>query len=313
MAKQKKSTQLQKTLNKMVAEKEKLNAQREEALGISVSNDGNVAKRKIITYKNLMWVKIALLASIPVLYFLYSPLLVVPCILYASTFFATKWFEKRANKGLEHRKNLCIKLPRWDAIIAIVLIGMVVFGLILSISTMSSKPSDFEGMSQNQVRNYLESKGVPKDTSKKAAQTIVELGANKSRGEKYLTQFSTMFTGERVLFKSRNTGIFGFGQPAISAPPGSVVNNSGGNNGGGTLLIKGQNGQADTRLNLGDISGKLSDIPAVNTLAAIVVVLNSMLMAGIIGIGVYSVIKMKRTIYTKQYDIIKDDKPKKKF
>ena len=294
----------ERSVRKMVAEREKINSQREEALGISDKSNGEVAlKSKIFNYKNLMWLKIVLLAMIPFLYFMYSPLLVLPCILYACTFFVSKYFEKKANKGL--RRNLWVKLPRWDTIIAMVLVGMVFFGLILSISTTSAKPSDFEGMTQRQVRVYLENRGVPSDMSRQAADTIVSLGANKSRGEKYLVQFTTMFTGERVLFRARNTGLFGFGQPAISAPPGATVNQGGGD--GGTLKIRGENGQ-ETTLNLGDISGKLSDIPAVNTLAAIVVVLNSMLIAGIIGIGAYSVVKMKKTIKEKKFDVVKSDK-----
>jgi hypothetical protein len=227
--------------------------------------------------------------------------------LYAGTFFLSRYFEKKANKGL--KRSLWIKLPRRDAIVAMVLIGMVTFGLILSVSTTSAKPSDFEGMNAAEIRVYLRDKGVPPQHVNMATDRIISFGANKSRSEKYLVQFSTMFTGERVLFQSRNSGIFGFGAPDTSTSEDSntVINNPGGGSGGGRMVIRGEDGER-VEMNLGDINGTLSDIPFVNTLAMIIVVLNSMLIVGIIGFGIYSVVKMKKSLETKKYDEVKAEK-----
>jgi|GEM_PF-3325520 len=285
MPKQKKMTAAQKQAHKYALkakEEERIaREQREVVLGVG-------AKRKVLTYKNLFYFKLALIISLPIVFFLYSPLLILIAVLYASTFFVARHLEKSANRGL--RKSLWLQIPRLDSFIALVLVCMVALVMILLISTTVNRPSAFEGQSETQVRRTLSSFGLSGRELTVATDAIVGSGGNMSRGQRYAIQATTMLTGQRVLFQTRNAAAIGFGR-RVQMPNRGGAQQGGGSGGGGTMVIRDPDGGEPIRIeNVG-----IGQVPAMNLFTQIMVVTSFIVFAGLLTTGVWITIKMKRS------------------
>jgi len=281
MAKHKKMTTLQKTIAKLQREQDETKRQREEAFGVSA--DGTAVKKRLVNYKNLMLIKLVMACLLPLVYFIFSPLLFPLVLLYALLYFPARKIEKKANKGL--RKDLWISVPRLDSIIAAGLVVIVLFGLIMTVSTTAAKePGIFEGKTKTQVVSIVNSSyGLDLPKAKSAADTLEKSGMTMSRGKKYLIQGSTMFTGEWIFFQPVNRAVVGYGK--------MVKNNQGGGSGGGTMVIKGQDGEEHRIENI-NVSA-VSPNEFVTVFVQITVVLNSMILIGIAGAGIWIFLRMK--------------------
>lgn len=147
-----------------------------------------IARKKwrfVFNFKRFAIFKIALICLIPLIYFVYSPLLVVVIALYVSTFFLAIGVEHALNKSVI--KSNHVKIQKYDAAVALVLILIGLFGSIFGMS--QGRPGRF---SQTIWIKFLDS----------------------------LRNFGTLLTGNRLLFGDARR--FGFG--TVGRPEGFVPN-----------------------------------------------------------------------------------------
>lgn len=195
MAKKKKKLQQRNEREAVIAQKE-----HEDNHGIkrrirSGYNDG-------MSLQTLNKIKIILLFCLPLAYFLYSVLLLPIIVLYGLTYFVVRRHERNLNYGL--RKDLWISLPKFDGIIALVLV--VIVGAIMGLSalTTGTQNSMFTGKSEAQIYAILEARGMNSSQAQSMAERIADSSMTLTNTERLLIQAGTMLTGQRVLFETKN-------------------------------------------------------------------------------------------------------------
>ena len=151
-------------------------------------------------------IKLCLIISIPVVYFLCSPLLIVVALAYFGLIFITNNVEKNINQGL--RKDLQIHLPKIDSILCILLIIIAVASSVVSSVSTTQKKSIFEGMNSSEIEEIIGDFDDSSFKTKAVWNKIKEVG--------------TLSTGTRYFFKEEEVfrgGIGGFEPPEGFSPP----------------------------------------------------------------------------------------------
>lgn len=153
-------------------------------------------------------IKLILIILIPIVYFVYSPLLILVMIAYVSLFFLARFAEHSLNKSVIRANH--IHIMKFDSFIALLVIIIAFAGSFSSINN-KNKQSAFGGFNSTQVSEMLGNKSVR--NIKKSNKT--------SQVQTYFTNFFTLLTGERNVFES-NEKEFNFG---TMKPPSDFVAN----------------------------------------------------------------------------------------
>ena len=153
-------------------------------------------KKFVLPIKVYKIIKFCLIISIPVVYFLCSPLLILVMFAYIGLLFITHSIEKEYNKGL--KKDLRTLLPKTDSILCILVLVIAVACVCVSSFSTTKKFSPFEGMNQTQMEEMVD---LPKFN--KADMTLRKI-------ENAIKNIATLSTGTRYLFQSERA--FGRGQ-----------------------------------------------------------------------------------------------------
>lgn len=170
--------------------------ERQDALGISRKR-----RRFVLSPRAFTIIKLALIAAIPIVYFVYSPLLIFVMILYAAAFFAAYATENKMNTSVI--KSQHIKIAKFDCAIALVVIIIAVCGGFMSLTTKMQKSfKDF----------------APDDSSFSQSDFFEKMEKRMSTqmALRNLKQFGSCLTGERNVFKTKDKFLFGGENPPPS-------------------------------------------------------------------------------------------------
>ncbi len=176
-----------------------------------VEDDLGISRKKKVAFtippKVYYIVKLVLIVLIPVIYLLYSPLLIAIILLYFALIFVTNLMEKQLNHGL--RKSLQISLSKIDSILCIIVVIITLASTLVSMVSTTERKSPFEGMDSEQMEEFVE------DLDFDSADFKWMQVKNK------IKDFGTLLTGTRVLFEEEQTfrGGFGGGRPSGFTPP----------------------------------------------------------------------------------------------
>ena len=165
-------------------------------------------KRFVLPNRVYILVKLVLIAAIPAVYFLCSPLLAVVALAYFGLIVITNNIEKNFNLGL--KKSLQIHLPKADSLLCLLLILITVVGMVVSSVSMTQKSSQFEGFDDSMLEDVIDN------------EDISEAGIVWMQIWTKTKDFGTLMTGTRYLFiEQRGFGSFGGpGGPGGEPPEG---------------------------------------------------------------------------------------------
>ncbi len=179
--------------------KKQLRMEEQDAKGISRKKWNHT-----ISLKLFVVLKLVCIISIPIVYFVYSPLLVLCMLCYIGLFFLAIMAERRINTSII--KSNHIKIPKLDSALALILVVVAIFGSIIS-GTSKTKESTFKNMP-----NFKFSQNTNMDFGKIKRQSWLNSVATD------LKTFGSILTGERSIF---GDGKQEFGR--IKAPENFVV------------------------------------------------------------------------------------------
>lgn len=165
--------------------------QKQDALGISRK------KREYLHIDRRLYrtVKIAFAVLIPVMFFLYSLLLILVMLAY---FVTVCIFNVNAEKEMNenYRSDCHVKMPRYDLIVTGIVLGVTVVGIVLSEILSRSAGGMLGGFSDDELEDFIGSGKFPGGMS----------GA-WFRVREILTDLGSLMTGERSLFFSFRIGM----------------------------------------------------------------------------------------------------------
>lgn len=170
----------------------------EDDLGIK----RGVKKRLVVPNKVYILIKIILIAAIPAVYFICSPLLVVVVLAYFGLIVITNNIEKNYNLGL--KKELHIHLPKTDSLLCLLLVLITVVGVVVSSVSMTQRSSMFEGFDDSQLEDVID------EGDFSSADFVWMQIWTKTK------DFGTLMTGTRYFFQEQR----GFGGPGGEPPEG---------------------------------------------------------------------------------------------
>lgn len=153
-------------------------------------------KRFVVPNKVYVLIKLILIAAIPAVYFLCSPLLAVVVLAYFGLIVVTDNIEKNFNLGL--KKDLRIHLPKTDSLLCLLLVIITVAGVVVSSVSMTQKGGMFEGFDESMLEQAVEDEDF---SSSKFVWMQVWTKAK---------DVGTLMTGTRYLFQEQR-GFGGFG------------------------------------------------------------------------------------------------------
>ncbi len=165
-------------------------------------------KRFVVPNKVYILIKIILIAAIPAVYFLCSPLLILVVLAYFGLIVITRNIEKNFNLGL--KKDLRIRLPKADSLLCLLLVIITAVGVAVSSVSMTQKGSMFEGFDDSQLEEV-----VDEGTFSSSDFVWMQVWAK-------VKDVGTLMTGTRYLFQEQR-GFGGFGEPpeGFSPPSGT--------------------------------------------------------------------------------------------
>ena len=149
----------------------------------------------VLPLKAYMIIKICLIASLPLVYFLFSPLLIVVVLAYIALLFITNSIEKEYNKGL--KKDLRTALPKADSILCILLVLITVVCVTVSSVSTTKKNSMFEGMNSSQIENIIGGEISESEIKWRKVENTLKSVFTLSTGTRYLFQSERVFGGGR--------------------------------------------------------------------------------------------------------------------
>ena len=168
-------------------------------------------KRFVVPNKVYILIKIILIAAIPVVYFLCSPLLIVVVLAYFGLIVITNNIERNYNLGL--KKELHIHLPKTDSLLCLLLVLITVVGVVVSSVSMTQRSSMFEGFDDSQLEDVID------EGDFSSADFVWMQIWTKTK------DFGTLMTGTRYFFQEQRGfgGFGGFGEPpeGFTPPSGS--------------------------------------------------------------------------------------------
>lgn len=159
-------------------------------------------KSLVVPNKVYILIKIILIAAIPVVYFICSPLLVVVVLAYFGLIVITNNIEKNYNLGL--KKELHIHLPKTDSLLCLLLVLITVVGVVVSSVSMTQRSSMFEGFDDSQMEDVID------EGDFSSADFVWMQIWTKTK------DFGTLMTGTRYFFQEQR----GFGGPGGEPPEG---------------------------------------------------------------------------------------------
>lgn len=167
--------------------------ERQDALGISRKRHRFTISLSVFTL-----IKLVLIALIPIVYFVYSPLLISIMILYAATFFACFAAENGMNTSVI--KSQHIKIAKFDCAIALAVIVIAVCGGFMSLTTKT----------QRSFKEFVHA-----DSSYTQSDFFKQMQKRKNTqiALRNLKQFGSCLTGERNIFKTTDGFSFGGEKP----------------------------------------------------------------------------------------------------
>ena len=228
----------------------------EDDLGIK----RGVKRRLVLPNKAYILLKLCLIASLPAVYFLCSPLLVLVVLAYFGLVFVTNGIEKNFNLGL--KKELRVQLPKTDSLLCLLLVIIAVTGMVVS-SVSGQQGSMFEGFVPDELEEIIEAGDF--SSSDFARQQVLTR----------IRDFGTLMTGTRYLFQEQQT--FGGG---MMAPPDGFDPPEG--------------FEPPSDVSVPDISELLEDLPFSIMFSSIVKAVNSALLVLICVCGLLSIRKFKK-------------------
>lgn len=159
-------------------------------------------KRFVVPNKVYILIKIILIAAIPVVYFICSPLLVLVVLAYFGLIVITNNIERNYNLGL--KKELHIHLPKTDSLLCLLLVLITVVGVVVSSVSMTQRSSMFEGFDDSQMEDVID------EGDFSSADFVWMQIWTKTK------DFGTLMTGTRYFFQEQR----GFGGPGGEPPEG---------------------------------------------------------------------------------------------
>ena len=168
-------------------------------------------KRFVVPNKVYILIKIILIAAIPAVYFICSPLLVLVVLAYFGLIVITNNIERNYNLGL--KKELHIHLPKTDSLLCLLLVLITVVGVVVSSVSMTQRSSMFEGFDDSQLEDVID------EGDFSSADFVWMQIWTKTK------DFGTLMTGTRYFFQEQRGfgGFGGFGDPpeGFTPPSGS--------------------------------------------------------------------------------------------
>ncbi len=163
-------------------QKKQLRMEEQDAKGISRKKWNHT-----ISLRLFVILKLVCIVSIPVVYFVYSPLLILCMLCYVGLFFLAIMAERRINTSII--KSNHIKIPKLDSALALILIVVAIFGSVMS-STSKTKESNFKN-----VPNFKFEQNMEMDFAKIKRQSWWNSVVSD------LKTFGSILTGERSIFE----------------------------------------------------------------------------------------------------------------
>lgn len=168
--------------------------------------------RCVFTSKTLSILRIFLIAAVPIVYFLCSPLLFAVVFLWFLLLFAVHSAEKRYNDGL--KSDLRTKFPKTDCILCLVLIAVVAIGVTVSSVSVNTRSGFFDGMTEEEIGERLDGVFDSGDFVLRRIESVFK-------------DVGSLMTGTRWLFRSER-GFGDFGGFGGAKPPDGISPPSGG-------------------------------------------------------------------------------------
>lgn len=110
-------------------------------------------RRFHVTPKVYFRLKIACVAAVPVLYFVYSPLLIVPMLVYVALFYLGLGVEREINRNVIRRNR--IRLVRIDSVLALIVVVIAIAGTAVSANS-KIRPGGFAHMDDETVQELID-------------------------------------------------------------------------------------------------------------------------------------------------------------
>ena len=145
-------------------------------------------------------VKLIVIALIPIVYFVYSPLLIFVFFAYIGLFFLARMAERSLNKSVIRSNH--IHISKIDSGVAMIVVIIALFGGLLS-TTQKNVKSSFGGM---QNTEFFEKRGEMDFSSFKRK-------SEWNQFKQKLVSIGSLLTGERNLFKAEKTFNFTPAEP----------------------------------------------------------------------------------------------------
>jgi hypothetical protein len=181
-------------------------------------DQGIVRKKqgKTLPLKTFKILKLVSIGLFPLVYFLYSPLLILIALAYFLLYFAARSIEKKTNGNL--KKEYRIAIPKFDSVLAGIVLVITAAGVLLSLTGGSMRGGMFEAKSDSEIRAEMEERGVSSSQINDMLSRMKNRDIGSSRLVRQLTNAGSLLTGEYVLFQSRSMGGGGRGGGNFSPP-----------------------------------------------------------------------------------------------
>ncbi|MCD8372435.1 MAG: hypothetical protein LUD27_03940 [Clostridia bacterium] len=172
--------------------------EREDELGISRQKN----RKPLVSLKVYKILKICLIAAIPVVYFMCSPLLIAVMAGWIVLLVITNSIERSYNAGL--KKELRTRFPKTDCILCIIIVALTAICIAVSEISAATHSNNFDGMSGSEISSAL------KNTSLMVWHRV----------ESILKNIGSCMTGTRWLFQSEMSLRASSDDSAVAEAPG---------------------------------------------------------------------------------------------
>ena len=174
--------------------KQIVNNEKQDAAGLSRKKWKFTCPPKVF-----LWIKLGLTVLLPVVYFVYSPLLVVVMALYVGLFFLARMAEHAMNKSVIRKNH--ISIPKFDSAVALLAILIALVGGVMSATEKTQAPQ-FKDFAQISVDGAIGGRFQKMQQKMKW-----------NRFWKNLENFGSLLTGNRNLFESEKKFSFSAMEP----------------------------------------------------------------------------------------------------
>ncbi len=142
---------------------------------------------RITTPKAYFRVKICCALAVPLLYFLYSPLLILPMLIFIALFCFAPGVEREINRNVIRRNR--IRLIKTDSLLALIVVAIAIAGTIVDANS-KVRPGGFANMSDDTVTEFIENSEFAAARRRSAWVGFV----------RKVSDFGSLLTGRRSVF-----------------------------------------------------------------------------------------------------------------